>query len=435
MIPQRRIIQVSAPCASLQEFRSALHELLRSRDEGLEQGHEVLKFIQQKLFQYLSLQQGRLMTAEEQYEAAALLGFNLNPKSGVAYLREKLRKTTDQEVGEWLSVMSIQRGGIDPTMLGNYFSRRDAIEVTKTFIAKLDFRGLDVVLALRRLFDSFKPGGESQVITRILEFFAETYLVQWQEHPEKVSPRVAFASSDSVLQVAVSLIMLNTGIHVVSRKVTKRSNQRNAGQMSVEEYIKNTRLVVGETEVSNEALKHWYEAVKAQEISVEPLPRVQFSTLPVQPDIQGWLIALLGPRVRHRLWGVMALQRLYLFSDTDEVEPGSVIDLRTTNVGSTWTPDQAMRKRLMAEFKGGGIMGFCCALIPEDLEMRNGGGLLDRAFELRTVSAGPNDRPPPITIKGFTPRENLILAAETQDLAGKWVDLIETLCYANAVER
>ncbi len=37
---------------------------------------------------------------------------------------------TDAEVGEWLADMATQKRGIDPSLLGNYFSRRDTLEVT-----------------------------------------------------------------------------------------------------------------------------------------------------------------------------------------------------------------------------------------------------------------------------------------------------------------
>merc|ERR1712187_28688 len=92
--------------------------------------------------------------------------------------------------------------------------------------------------------------------------------------------------------------------------------------MTVEEYIENTRRVVGPGEVPEEALRSWYEAVKQSEISVEPLPRVSFAKLPVQPDIEGWLVAVLGSQTQQRFWAVLALRRMYLFSDASEVEPG-----------------------------------------------------------------------------------------------------------------
>merc|ERR1712032_399834 len=113
---------------------------------------------------------------------------NLDPKEGVAYLRGKLGKATDTEVGEWLAQMSTLKGGLDPTMLGSYFSRRESLEVFKSFVHCLDFGADDIVEALRRLFDTFKPGGEGQVISRILELFAEAYLLQWSKRKDSAKP-------------------------------------------------------------------------------------------------------------------------------------------------------------------------------------------------------------------------------------------------------
>lgn len=114
------------------------------------------------------------------YEAQAVLAFNLEPKEGVAYIKSRLGKHSDDEIGEWLAQMSTQKGGLDPTMLGSYFSRRDTLDIFRAFVRRIDFEGADIVAALRKLFDTFKPGGEGQVITRILEMFAEAYFVQWR---------------------------------------------------------------------------------------------------------------------------------------------------------------------------------------------------------------------------------------------------------------
>ncbi|CAK0824052.1 unnamed protein product, partial [Prorocentrum cordatum] len=141
----------------------------------------------------------------------------------------------------------------------------------------------------RKLFDAFKPGGEGQVITRILESFSESYFLQWQRSPGR--PKAAYKNADSVLQVAVSLIMLNTGLHVATKKIGRKAP---GVAMSLEEYVGNVRQCVGAEEVPEEALKCWYDVVKENEIAIEPMPRVAFASLPVQPNIEGWLIAVLG---------------------------------------------------------------------------------------------------------------------------------------------
>jgi len=439
---RRQVLQVFGGAQALQEFSEALSSLIKSRDE---EGKTVLEFIRRRLFQYLWVRQGCLRSEEGLLEAQAVLAFNLDPKDGVQYLREKLGKSTDAEVGEWLAVMSFNKGGIDPTLLGNYFSRLDTIEVTKTFIAKLSFDGLDIVCALRRLFDTFKPGGESQVITRILEFFAETYLRQWESRRHEVLPLVHYGSSDSVLQVAVSLIMLNTGLHVLPKKTAKKrfSKKHASAVMTVEEYIRNTSSCVSLEEVPEQALRIWYEVVRETAISVEPMPRVPFSTLPVQPDIEGWLIAVLAPRVRRRFWAVLALQRLYLFSDrSEDIEPSDTLDLKDFTVCCI-ARDRPARERLRKE-QGGLWLGGCLAAKPEDLPE-----MPFRSFELcrrePAQAARPEAARPSTTsvqrtmssrsegaavqMKKGKLRTSLVMVAETPDFMERWVNLISAGAY------
>jgi len=272
-----------------------------------------------------------------------------------------------------------------------------------------------IVAALRLLFDTFKPGGEGQVITRILELFAEAYFLQWAVHQELSKPKTAYGSSDSVLQVAVSLIMLNTGLHVATKKVGKRAAASAA--MTVEEYIENTRRVVGPGEVPEEALRSWYEAVKQSEISVEPLPRVSFAKLPVQPDIEGWLVAVLSSTVQRRYWTVLALQRMYLFSDTNELEPIDAIDLKDVCVRSVMD-DRTCRERFAAELQTSS--GCLCKQRKGRTEFLDAEG---RAFE---VSSNACAAEPTILKRLSKPRTRLALIAESPDLMEKWVHLISS---------
>merc|ERR1712046_520936 len=118
--------------------------------------------------------------------------------------------------------------------------------------------------------------------------------------------------------------------------------------MTSDQYIENTRQLVGAEEVPDSALRVWYETIKETEIAMEPLPRVAFSQLPVQPDIEGWLVAVFSANAQKRYWAVLALQRLYLFSDSNEVEPGDAIDLKDTHVRSVQEFPEC-RERFVAE--------------------------------------------------------------------------------------
>mmetsp|Transcript_112375 Transcript_112375/g.324616 ORF Transcript_112375/g.324616 Transcript_112375/m.324616 type:complete len:612 (-) Transcript_112375:93-1928(-) len=397
---------------ALKEFSEALSRLLQSRDS---EGQRGLEFIQKRLFQYLWRHQGTCFTEEALYEAQAVLAFNLEPKQGVAYLRGKLGKVSDKEVGIWLAQMSTQKGGLDPTMLGAYFSRRDTLEVFKSFVTSLEFRECDLVGALRLLFDTFKPGGEGQVITRILEMFAEAYYLQWSDRKDSIEPKTNYKHSESVEQVAVSLIMLNTGLHVAPKK--NPGKRLTCAAMTVEEYIDNTRRVVGQEEVPEDALRQWYEAVKQVEISVEPLPRAAFSKLPVQPDIEGWLVAVSTTQVHRRYWAVLALQRLYLFSDANEVEPADAIDLKDAKVVSV-ADDKTCKDRFNANIHRSRSKCWCLAT-------RGRADLVDadiRAFEVTQLSKSGSA----LLQKVKNSRTRLTLVAESADLMEKWVSLISS---------
>lgn len=423
----RPVLRVVGPPGAVREFAEALRRLIASHHC---EGRTGLEFIQKRLFQYLWQHQGTRRTEEALYEAQAVLAFNLEPKSGIAYVRSKLGRGTDDEIGKWLARMSTQTGGLDPTMLGTYFSRIDTVEVFKSFVDDLDFEGTDIVSAMRKLFDAFKPGGEGQVITRILESFSEAYFLQWQRSPGR--PKTAYKNADSVLQIAVSLIMLNTGLHVATKKIGRKAP---GVAMSLEEYVGNVRQCVDAEEVPEEALKCWYDVVKENEIAIEPMPRVAFASLPVQPNIEGWLIAVLGigEASQRRYWAVLALQRLYLFSDASEVEPADAIDLKEAHA-ALLREDEAAEERYLADTGSNG-----CGCLPMTASARKSrcdhscevDCIACRGFEVRQ---NVPDREPKLLAnlsqslgRGLakTPRARLVLVAETRELSDKWVSLIQ----------
>eukprot|EP00929_Paragymnodinium_shiwhaense_P037196 TRINITY_DN19860_c0_g1_i3.p1 TRINITY_DN19860_c0_g1~~TRINITY_DN19860_c0_g1_i3.p1 ORF type:complete len:936 (-),score=220.48 TRINITY_DN19860_c0_g1_i3:76-2883(-) len=400
---------------SLKEFAEALTQLLQSRDT---EGPGVLKFIQRRLSQYLWRNQRVALSAEALYEAQAVIDFNLKPKDGIKYLCSKLSKSTDDEIGEWLAEVCREKGGLDASMLGEYFSKKDTIPIFWAFVRRIDFRGLDILGALRQLFDTFKPGGEGQVITRILESFSESYFQQWKKEAEITEPQTAYKDADSVLQVAVSLIMLNTGVHIAPQKTKKGC----AGvAMSVEQYISNTRLVVPEEEVPDAALTKWYDEVSQQQISVEPMPRQPFSKLPVQPDVEGWLIIILEPMMQVRYWAVLVLGRLYLFTDTSgEADPEDIIDLKDVTVQHVKGNDSA-RKRFEADLLGSRCLPCCGGRAQHSEFVQELLSAEDRALEIRQISSGGS----PSLLKNSVkrPRSRLSLVAESMDLAEKWTNL------------
>lgn len=410
---EHRPLSIVGSSDTLRQFASSLQQLLESRDA---EGRGVVMFIQRRLFQYLWRSQNLSCSEDQLFEAQAVLAFNLDVKDGISYLKRTLGKKSNDEIGEWLAQVSTLKGGLDPTMLGAYFSRKDALPVFEVFMSHLDFSGSDILAALRQLFDTFKPGGEGQVIARILESFSETYFSQWQSCAETTLPKTAFANADTVLQVAMSLIMLNTGLHIATKKIKKHGN---GAEMTLEEYIKNTRHVASSDEVPDDALQYWYDMVSKTEISVEPMPRAPFSKLPVRPDIEGWLVAVLDPQTQIRYWAVLALQRLYLFTDSGgDVEPEEAIDLKTVNVVAV-AEDAKARRRFHADLTGKTSLISFFAHAQSDFAK----GLFatdSRAFELQQRVAAP---PGIIRESSKRIRTRLAFVAESPELAEKWVNL------------
>jgi len=278
--------------------------------------------------------------------------------------------------------------------------------------------------------DTFKPPGEGQVISRILDEFASAYWEQWLTGD--IEPRVHFKSTDSVLQVAVTLVMLNTELHVAPKKVKKAKEP-----MDLNGYVSLVRRCVAEDEVPREALGFWYDNVKLEEISMEPMPRTPFSKLPVQPEIEGWLLLILGPRPGqreiYRYWGVLALQRLYLFSDKSDIEQFDAVDLKNATVARV-AEDVAARKRYAQDLQPRFSGRPCCPCNmlcqrAQPLDIQHYLEADTRAFEIRLPTTSSRfhakfqdllDELP------FAKRHRLALVAETDELCAKWVGLISS---------
>mmetsp|Transcript_43330 Transcript_43330/g.92759 ORF Transcript_43330/g.92759 Transcript_43330/m.92759 type:complete len:610 (-) Transcript_43330:78-1907(-) len=423
LLGEVEVLQMVGSASELVGFASSLQQLIDNRDE---EGPQGLDFIQKRLFQYLWKHQGESKTELALFEAQAVLAFNLEPKAGVAYIRSRLNKTSDEDLGRWLAEMSTQKGALDPTMLGNYFSRKDTLEVFRAFVHCFHFESLDLLAAIRTLFDAFKPGGEGQVITRILELFSEAYFAKQPEVSKtSVSASSAhFKDADSVLSVAVSLIMLNTTLHVASRKLGKQAAQ--SAYMALHEYVRMVRDAVGADQVPDAVLARWYSAIKDSEISIQPLGRASFSKLPVQPDIEGWLVLALSPSDQKRYWAVLALQRLYLFADADDVEPFETLDLKDKRVHPV-TADAKSRSSFAMDLQGKRCLIGCVPTPTASARRSRGivGSLvaeeaMARAFEVKSC----NNSPVRDATRSMKSRQRVALVAESSDLMSRWVNLI-----------
>lgn len=116
---------------------------------------------------------------------------------------------------------------LNKTLLGDYLSRPDNLDVLKAFMATFDFSNVGahpvpttpdmnrrsqkiISDAMRELLESFRLPGEAQQIARITETFAEVYIAA---HPPEVK------SQDAAYVLAYSVIMLNTDLHNPQNRV------------------------------------------------------------------------------------------------------------------------------------------------------------------------------------------------------------------------
>jgi hypothetical protein len=211
-------------------------------------------------------------------------------------------------------LVQLTHRGLDGNKLGEYLSKESRLPIVEAFMRCVDFRGLSMVEALRRLFSRFKPAGEGQVISRILDSFAECYfsalkldaaeaaalsastsalkksplaLFTWFSNPSPSpssgktqsssrpdappafnrapsSPVVAsslpFTCADTICVLAFSTLMLNTSLH----NPTARENM----SMSEQQFITMNRGIDGGRDVDVRVLRDIYAAVSEEQIKV-----------------------------------------------------------------------------------------------------------------------------------------------------------------------
>jgi len=438
----------SSPSTTVEGFKRFFDILSRLR-LCFEQDVMAIYHIKRNVFQYLWRHQVMRTSQREILEGQAILAFNLDPKTGVNYLKTKVFPTinrdfdtrasnVNREIAGWLVRMSAAgKGGLDPSVLGSYFARKDTADVYEQFLRIMDFRKnktnqgsiiedadddeahgvLGIVAALRHLFNTFKPPGEMQILDRLLRHFADYYftLLDDSEHQKGLHLRY----TDTLHTLCFAVILINHELHMAPR-LTRRNID--FVQRTVEQYTASVRETnISSDEVSDEYIRQIYEEVRDNEIQMHPLPRVPFSSLPVTPDIEGWLVVILKGRPPQRYWAVVAMQRLYLFSDSDEINAFLCIDLK--NLSGKGVDKQKMSRLLEKRM---------CSInsnIPFPI---------DRVFLLGAKDSAPitHDVPPPISqgsqpmlqrvVKTFfgalLPQKLrwVLCVAESKDMMEKW---------------
>ena len=148
--------------------------------------------------------------------------FAIRPKSGIEYLiTHGLIQDDPQSIAKFFLD---HKNNLDKTGLGDYMgdAKDFNIKVMHTYVDLLDFSGMEVDNAMRHYLAGFRLPGEAQKIDRMLEKFAERYLINNQGR---------FENADAVFTLAFSVILLNTDLHNPSiapeKKMTKNGFVRN----------------------------------------------------------------------------------------------------------------------------------------------------------------------------------------------------------------
>lgn len=149
--------------------------------------------------------------------------------------------------------------GLDKKAIGEFLGRQDNTDLLGAYIETFNFKNEPFVECLRMFLEAFKLPGESQVVERYMEAFAQRL---YKCNSQK------FSDTDAFFQLAYSTLMLNTDLHSGSVK----------SKMTLEDFKKNTRRVVPITLVEDQMLVEIFEEISKSEIILEnrliehPLP-------------------------------------------------------------------------------------------------------------------------------------------------------------------
>ena len=184
------------------------------------------------------------------YLVRAVAKFNLKPSSGIKFLAQNgyLDAESPQEIAAFLKFTP----GINKTVLGEFLGEyKDLnLQVLYEFIDLHDFKGIDLVEALRTFLSSFRIPGEGQKIDRFMEKFAEKYC---RDNPER------FSSADAAYMLCFGIMMLQTDLHNPSIK----------NKMPVSRFVAMYKEVTEGTNLDAAYLEEIYNNVKENPFTLD----------------------------------------------------------------------------------------------------------------------------------------------------------------------
>nr|VZH94927.1 unnamed protein product [Spirometra erinaceieuropaei] len=178
--------------------------------------------------------------------------FNLSPNQGIDYLvRAGVISNNPGAIAQFLTGSDLSCQAI-----GEYFGRLSdplAVKVTKEFISRMDFEGLELDQALRRMLYRIHPDGESQKIEFLLHNFKESY-----ERQNSTKVAREFRDPETIYTLVYAIVMLHTALY-------NPSVRRLAKPMTCEQFIANLRGVDAGDNLSEEMLRAIYNRVSGAE--------------------------------------------------------------------------------------------------------------------------------------------------------------------------
>eukprot|EP00727_Mastigamoeba_balamuthi_P007150 m51a1_g3055 hypothetical protein (837) ;mRNA; f:967981-971134 len=237
--------------------------------------------------------------------------FSTKPMLGVEHMQNAgLLGVEPEDVAEFLAEPELNKTKLGE-LIGGHSEACKAL--LRAFVRRMEFTGLEFEAALRRFLQAFRLPGESQVIDRIMESFAQHYAEQ--------NPGGIFANTDAIYILAFSVIMLNTDAH----------NPQVKNKMTKAQFLKTTRGINAGQDLPQQFLENLYDRIVSDEIKMD-------SGLLANAEKKGWLTKQ-GGRVKtwKRRWFVLADNCLYYFRMQQDAEPCGLIPLEGVEVASDRT--------------------------------------------------------------------------------------------------
>jgi hypothetical protein len=227
--------------------------------------------------------------------------------------------------------------------IGDFLGRPDAQPVLSAFVHLLDFRSLELDVALRSFLSLFRLPGEAQQIDRILETFSKRFAAC---HRDVASPTreskagdsrggdskagAGLGCADTVHVLCYSLIMLNVDAH--SSRIPRHK------KMTLAQFVSNNRGIDAGADLPPALLRELYASVVSREIKIEQREFIQSS-------FRGWLSKRGG---RWRSWNrrfvILSSSVLYYFKTPDDAQPLGLVPLEDIRVSTHgWAPCEPRR--------------------------------------------------------------------------------------------